>query len=149
MTDQPYTDADLRAEAASQHADLASDSDYMGVGEAMESSWVPSTETAEDGSARTWKNLLVTLDETGDDEDYAAYDDAQRQIYDLINGAADISQWAVDLGADGLEPEEHSLTINGDDRPIARIHFAFEPDMPDEMRAALVEGIGQAIADHL
>ncbi|NUQ97875.1 MAG: hypothetical protein HOY79_15410 [Streptomyces sp.] len=60
-----------------------------------------------------------------------------------------MSDWAINLGADGLEPEDHSITVNGDDRPIARIHFAFEPGMPDEMRTALVEGIGSAIARHL
>ncbi|MGY1579190.1 hypothetical protein [Streptomyces sp. MN13] len=147
-TDHPYTDDDLRAEAARQHATLTEDPDYMGVGERMEDAWVPSVETTEDGSARTWKQLLVTED--GDDEDYTAYGEAQEKIHALINGAADVSEWAIDLGADGLEPSaDHAITINGNNRPIARIHFAFESDMPEEMRTALVEGLGEAIADAL
>ncbi|GHA95257.1 hypothetical protein GCM10010330_56760 [Streptomyces tendae] len=145
MTERPYTDTDLRAEAARQHATLTEDPDFMGVGEQMEAAWVPSVETTEDGSGRTWKQLLVVEDETGDDEDYAAYDEAQRKIHALIRGAADVSEWAVNLGADGLEPStEHEITLNAG-RPIARIHFAFEPSMPEEMRTDLVEGIGDAI----
>ncbi|CAM5391491.1 hypothetical protein STENM36S_06329 [Streptomyces tendae] len=145
MTDHPYTDDDLRAEAARQHATLTEDPDFMGVGEQMEDGWVPSVETTEDGSGRTWKQLLVVEDETGDDEDYAAFGEAQRKIHALINGAADVSAWAVNLGADGLEPStEHAITLNAG-RPIARIHFAFEPGMSEEMRTLLVEGIGDAI----
>ncbi|MFJ9037430.1 hypothetical protein ACIRF8_12685 [Streptomyces sp. NPDC102406] len=76
---------------------------------------------------------------------YEAHDEAQRKIHDLINGAADTSTWAVSLGADGLVPStEHEITLNAG-RPIARIHFAFEPDMPEDMRTDLVEGIGDAI----
>ena len=36
MTDRPYTDDDLRAEAARQHAALTEDPDFMGVGEQMQ-----------------------------------------------------------------------------------------------------------------
>jgi hypothetical protein len=55
------------------------------------------------------------------------------------------TEWAAGLLVDGLEPStEHAITIDAG-RPIARIHFAFEPDMPDDMRTNLVEGIGQAM----
>ncbi|MEE1813483.1 hypothetical protein PUR59_00220 [Streptomyces sp. SP18ES09] len=54
-----------------------------------------------------------------------------------------------DLGADGLHPYDGQLTLDGDDKPIARIHFAFAPDMPEDMRMALVQGVGSAIARHL
>ncbi|MEE1774479.1 hypothetical protein PUR34_41490 [Streptomyces sp. JV185] len=145
MTDQPYTNADIRAEAARQHASLTEDPDFMGVGEAMEDSVVESTDDGTCGR-QTWDELLVGP--TPNDE-YEAYNTAQRKIHDLIKGAASLSEWAVNLGADGLDPEEHSITIGADEKPIARIHFAFEPGMPDEMRTALVEGIGQAIADHM
>lgn len=144
MTDRPYTDADLRAEAARQHATLTEDPDFMGVGEQMEDAWVPSVETTEDGSGRTWKQLLVTED--GDDEDYTAFGEAQRAIHDLISSAADLSEWAVDLGVYGLQPDEHALTWSAGKQPIVRVHFAFHSDLSAEARDALVRGIGEAAA---
>ena len=132
MTDLPYTDDDLRAEAARQHASLADDPDFMGVGEQMDG-----TEVCPDGGV-TW-----------DDFSTQTYETAQRAIHDLIDGAADVSRWAVDLGADGLEPNGHSLTIGSAEKPVARIHFAFAPDMADDVRTALVEGLAQVIADGL
>jgi hypothetical protein len=153
MDNQPYTDTDLRTEAARQHATLIKDPDFMGVGEMMQDSEVASLapqHTAEDIDGQpndadgvTWSQLLPP-----EADDCEAYDLAQNGIYDLIQGAADVSEWAINLGADGLEPEDHQITVNAG-RPIARIHFAFEPGMSDEMRAALVEGIGEAIADAL
>jgi hypothetical protein len=155
MTDRPYTDADLRAEAARQHATLTEDPDFMGVGEMMQDSEVESLAPQHNGQdidgqpndadGVTWSQLLPP-----EADDCEAYDLAQNRIYDLINGAADVSEWAVNLGADGLEPsDEHVITLDADGRPIARIHFAFEPDMDDDMRTALVEGIGHAIDAHL
>ena len=124
MTERPYNDEDLRAEAARQHAVLTEDPDYVGVGEQMDD--------------EMWRSL--------NEDDYDA---AQRSIHGLIEGAADTSEWAVELGADGLEPTDVQLTLDGDHKPIARIHFAFEPGMPEEMRMTLIQGVGQAIARHL
>lgn len=132
MTDRPYTDDDLRTEAARQHATLTRDPDFMGVGEQMNG-----TEVIPGGG--------VTWDDFSED----TYDTAQQRIHDLIGGAADVSEWAVNLGADGLEPYDGQLTLDGDEKPIARIHFAFEPGMPEEMRMALVTGVGQEIARYL
>jgi hypothetical protein len=132
MTDRPYTDDDLRTEAARQHYLATTDPDFMGIGEQMQDH-----EIVPDGGV-TWGDLS---------EDN--FDAAQHAIDDLLGKAADVSDWAINLGADGLEPEDHSITINGGDKPIARVHFAFEPGMPDEMREALVQGIGQAIDAHL
>ncbi|WP_372352666.1 hypothetical protein [Streptomyces sp. KL116D] len=150
MPDRPYTDADLRAEAGRQHAVLAEDPDFMGVGEMMADAEVESLAPQHvgedidgqpnDAGGVTWDGLLCP--ETDDSE---AFGEAQRKIHDLIQGAADTSRWAVHLGADGLVPStEHEITLNAG-RPIARIHFAFEPDMPEDMRTDLVEGIGDAI----
>ncbi|MFJ3021446.1 hypothetical protein ACIPH4_10910 [Streptomyces tendae] len=141
MTEHPYTDTDLRAEAARQHAGLTEDPDFMGVGEMMQDAIVESTD---DGTCarQTWHELLVAP--TPNDE-YEALGEAQRKIHGLIQGAADVSEWAVNLGADNLQPStEHEITLNAG-RPIARIHFAFEPSMPEDMRTDLVEGIGDAI----
>jgi hypothetical protein len=99
VTDLPYTDADLRTEAARQYADLTEDPDFVGVGAAMEDRYVPSVETTEDSSGRTWSDLL---DPEGDGT--KAYSEAQEKIHDLITGAANTSEWAVQLGAAGLKP---------------------------------------------
>lgn len=59
--------------------------------------------------------------------------------------ATGTTEWAAGLLVDGLEPStEHAITLDAG-RPIARIHFAFEPGMPDDMRTNLVEGIGEAM----
>ncbi|MFJ8110462.1 hypothetical protein [Streptomyces sp. NPDC096132] len=136
MTDRPYTDEDLRAEAARQHTALTDDPDFMGVGEQMEGRRIPSTDDGLGGMG--WDGLPNEH-----------YDEARRKIHDLINSAANVSEWAIGLGADGLEPGGHSLTVGAADKPIARIHFAFEPGMPERMRIALVEGLGQFIANAL
>lgn len=125
MTERPYTDDDLRAEAASQHHTATTDHDFMGIGEQM--------------TDETWRSLSR--------DDFAKAQDA---IDQLLTNAANVSEWAVNLGADGLAPsDEHVITIGADEQPIARIHFAFEPGMDDDMRTALVQGIGQALDAHL
>lgn len=151
MPDLPYTDADLRAEAARQHAELTDDPDFMGVGEQMQDSEVASLapqHTAEDGDGQlndadgaTWSQLLPP-----EVDDCEAYDLAQNQIYDRITGAANLSEWAVNLGADGLEPVGANLNIQdtaGDDR--VRLHFAFAPDMDKAARQALVDRVADVI----
>lgn len=131
MPDQPYTDDDLRAEAARQHHTSVEDPDFMGTGEQMQDQEITV------GGGVAWDDFR---DET--------FEAAQRSIHDLITGAADVSAWAVNLGADGLESStEHAITVQRGGRPIARIHFAFEPGMDTDLRDALVEGIGEAIAD--
>ena len=133
MTDRPYTDDDLRAEAARQHRTATDDPDFSGISERMEGHKIASRGDFQ------W-------DQLGDHD----FDTAQRAIDDLLGDAADVSQWAIGLGADGLQPsDEHEITMNGDGKAIARIHFAFEPGMAEEMRTALVQGIGEAIDDAL
>ncbi|MBW5420314.1 hypothetical protein GKQ77_01845 [Streptomyces sp. BG9H] len=140
MPDRPYTDADLRAEAARQHAELTEDPDFMGIAEQMIGTRIPSTVTdpgapvTSTAGGRTW-DMLARPD----------FDAAQRTVAQLLADAADTCAWAVNLGADNLVPStEHAITINAS-RPIARVLFAFEPGMPEDMGTALVEGIGDAI----
>jgi hypothetical protein len=142
-TDLPYTDADLRHEAARQLAALAEDPDFMGVGEAMEMSVVPSTEQpGVIGGGRSWDSVLR---ENADD--FERFEAAQRKIHDLIRGAAEISEWAVNLGADGLEPSSNVLGIEAGETPLVRIHFAFHTDMPEGARRELVMQLGAAMRD--
>ncbi|MFD8866056.1 hypothetical protein ACFV1F_17055 [Streptomyces sp. NPDC059590] len=140
---QPYTDDDLRAEAARQHAFLTQDPDFVGIGEGMEDGPVHSTSTDTD-PARTWEELLPYEADGG-----KAYNTAQRAIHDLISGAADVSEWAINLGADQLEPEDHAITLDGDGKPLVRLHLAFHPDMDDAARQGFAMHLARVMADAL
>ena len=128
MPDQPYTDEDLRAEAARQHANLTQDPDFMGIGERMDD--------------ELWQSL--TQD---------AFDVAQSSICDLITSAANLSEWAVNLGADGLEPDGHTIQLGVDpdngDKPQIRMHFAFAPDMEQADRDQFVLELSKVVLKNL
>ncbi|MCM8552646.1 hypothetical protein [Streptomyces sp. STCH 565 A] len=133
MTERPYTDTDLRAEAARQHCLFIKHFNSRLILGRMLDNPIESTRTDDD--TLTWREAL-SCDQ---------YDGPTGEVADLIRGAVDVSEWAVNLGADNLQPStEHEITLNAG-RTIARIHFAFEPGMPEEMRTDLVEGIGDAI----
>ena len=126
MTDLPYTDDDLRREAALQYNANTEDPDFGGVGEGMQ-------------DEEPWNAL-------GEDD----FHTAQLAIHDLRRKAAPLGHWAIALGADGLEPDtDAELTIHAGDRPIARVLFAFAPDMDADLRADLVAGLGEAINQHI
>ncbi|MEU2111855.1 hypothetical protein [Streptomyces sp. NPDC019507] len=124
MTDQPYTQDDLRAEAARQHYTATTDPEFMCVGEQMDD--------------ETWRSL--------NEDDHDA---AQRAIHSLINGAADVSDWAINLGADGLEPSPNVLNLDGDDQPIVRLHMAFHPDMDERDRQRFGLALARVMANAL
>jgi hypothetical protein len=139
--DRPYTDDDLRTEAARQLAALAQDHDFMGIGEQMLGTEIPSKlppAEADGAEGMHWDDLP--------DDDFDA---AQHSIDDLLTKAADLSEWAIGLGADELEPGGYVLKIGSAARQIARVHFAFDPGLPEPVRASLVEGLAQTIADSL
>ena len=149
MTERPYTDDDLRAEAARQHALSAEDPDFMGIGERMEGAFVESTVVDPDPTQGTEPVTGTTWDQL-DREDFNA---AQRGIDDLLTSAADVSEWAVNLGADGLQPTAHTVQLGVDpgdgDRPRVRLHFAFHPDLPDEDRDHFVMGLSKVVLRNL
>lgn len=137
MTDRPYTDDDLITEAARQHQNAVEDPEFMCIGEQMENSVIASRA---DWSSEAWWHSL------GEDD----FDAAQRAIDDLLNNAADTSEWAINLGADGLVPDaERQITINAGEKPIARVLLAFEPGVSEDSRNALVTGIGDAMARYI
>lgn len=141
MTDLPYTDTDLRAEASRQHYTATTDPDFMGIGERMRDSEIESLlppEEADGAEGPHWGHLSR-----------ADFDTAQRAIDDLLTSAADVSQWAVDLGADRLEPEDHTLSVDGDGKPIVRLHCAFHPDLDGRARIAFLSGLAEAMANGL
>ncbi|MFI1472078.1 hypothetical protein [Streptomyces wuyuanensis] len=148
MTDLPYTEADLRAEAARQYMSLTEDPEFMCVGEAMEDRYVQSTVVDEDPDfereGSTWGELLPYNHDDGN-----AYNEAQRKIHNLIRGAADVSEWAVDLGTDGLEPSPNVLNLDGDGGPIVRLHMAFHPDMDERDRQRFGLALARVMANAL
>lgn len=132
MTDLPYTDADLRHETARQLQNATEDPGFMGIGEQMTGTVIHSRE----GQPRAcWHDL-----------DGDAFGDAQRAVDDLLSKAADLSTWAVNLGADGLKPFAEHLDIDDPAGPRMRIHVAYSPDMPPETRSSLLHDLNLTIA---
>jgi hypothetical protein len=130
VTDRPYTDADLIAEAARQHHDLTEDPDYMGVGEQME------YQTITSAPGLTW-------DQLGDDD----YDSAQEAIHDLIGSAADTSRWAVTLGAAGLTPNEPFAVRSTTGGWQVAVQVATNPEIRDDAHTRLLAEIRTAVDD--
>lgn len=131
MTDLPYTDADLHHEAARQLKNATEDPDFMGIGEQMDYTPIQSSFVDPDPeqgtkplSFRTWNQLS-----------HGDFGNAQRAIDDLLGKAADVSEWAVNLGADGLQPDPRALDAG---KSRIRVHFAFAPDISDSDRADLI-----------
>lgn len=126
MTNQPYDQDDLRTEAARW---IGEDIDGLEVITAM-------------ADREPWVHL-------SDDD----FNDAYIEIRRLIDSAADTSVWAVQLGADGLEPDLHFLQLGVDpgtgDQPRVRIQFAFASEMTDPERDAFVVGLTKVIAENL
>lgn len=139
MTDLPYTDADLYAEAARQHHALTEDPDFMGVGEQMDGRRIPSTDDGLGGMG--WDGLP--------DDHYRA---AQRRIHDLINDAADVSEWAVQLGAAGLsETVTHGWHCSGRGWDLAvqiAHHQQIDPGVLDAIDAAVKGAVAGVLEGH-
>lgn len=138
-TDRPYTDTDLRHEAARQLALSTEDHDYMGIGERMQGteivSQLPPAE-ADGAEGQHW-----------DDLPHDDFEAAQRAVDNLLTSAADLSEWAIHLGADGLEPTGHVLGLDAGDTPLVRIHIACRPDMDEVARAEFAVRLGRLMAD--
>ena len=121
MTARPYTDADLRTEAAKQHHDASCDHDYVGIGERM-------------NGTQPWDSL-------GEDD----FNAAQDAIDDLLTNAADTSEWAIALGAAGLKPTKtHGWRTVGSGWDVA-IQIATSPQLTDDARDELAEEITKAV----
>lgn len=136
MTERPYTNDDLRAEAARQIKYALDNVDTDGLLEA-------SAYRLSDGTA--WEAL--------DEHEWRT---ALDEVDSLVEGAADVSEWAVSLGADGLEPDAHTFQLGaqnpGDDdpdEPFVRLHFAFNPAATGEDRDRFVMRLAKVIAANL
>ncbi|MEV0556288.1 hypothetical protein AB0I27_22900 [Streptomyces sp. NPDC050597] len=119
MTDQPYTDADLRAVAARLHAGAARDADER-IRPAVQRQW-------------------------GADLDIDQIDEACDEVTSILDRTANTSEWAINLGADGLEPSSDVINLDNPHGPFVRLHFAFHPDMAEEARQRFVLGVREAL----
>ena len=119
MTQHPYTDTDLRTHAARLHAGAANDAD----------------ERIRPSVQRRW----------GSELDADQIDEVCDEVTDLLDRTANLSRWAVNLGADSLQPDAHQLTWSAGEQPIVRVHFAFHAGMSDEARDYLVTAVGEAL----
>lgn len=117
-----YTEEDIRVEAARQYKEILSDSGYTSVGERM------------DGESR-WRGL--------DDDDW---DKAANAVEDRLDKVADLSRWAVDMGANGLQPSGDGVTAKAGDVPRVQVHFAFAPDVNEEARFKVITSVGQYLS---
>lgn len=94
----------------------------------------------------------LTINETAEDhgintdgwhgEQWDAYGDAVQKI---LNAAPDLTDWAINLGADGLEPSDEHVEITEGTHIGVRIHFAFDPDLPQEIRQQVINALRQDI----
>lgn len=119
MSDRPYTDADLRHEAARLHARAATKADEL-IRPLVQRKW-------------------------GEQADPEAIDEACDEIVTLLDGAADVSDWAITLGAARLRPvRTHAVRLTTGGYPVA-VHIAIDPELTDAARDELTAELTKAI----
>lgn len=125
MGDRPYADQDLCSAAALMHYAMTTEPNPTDADSVL-------------SGHPAWAHV-----EVGSDEE----DTLRESVVELVSGAADVSQWAINLGADGLQPHARAINIGWNDGPLqARIHIAFPAAMPDGERDQFVTDIADAIA---
>lgn len=122
MTEQPYTRDDLLTEAAHQYSSLTQDPDWMGVGEGMEG------------------------DELWDSLSEREFGEAQREIHSLLTSAADVSTWAIEVGAADLEPHEPMTWAGHSSGDVLAVQVATSPRIAPERRDQLVREVQDAVS---
>jgi hypothetical protein len=125
----PYTDDDLRTEAARQYAEVLRAPDLLEVGDEMQGQPVPS----QSGSVR-WGEL-------SDDD----FHDARKQVHELLDDAVDASAWSVNLGARHLKTTTELAWGRGGDAWDLAVQIAHRPGLSTELRAALTGAIRDAV----
>jgi hypothetical protein len=141
MPNLPYDEEDLLIEAAKQYANKTCDTDLVAVGEAMTYSEITSLlppGEADGAEGPAWGDM--------DDEQFA---EAQNRIHKLINGAADLSEWAVEMGAAELDPYGVKITINAGDKAFLSVNFGFAASVPEKTRMELAMKVGRFINENM
>ncbi|RXS78877.1 hypothetical protein EST92_19790 [Streptomyces sp. TM32] len=139
MTDSPYTDEDLRATAASIVASAISGITPSEIADRMDRSYVQSTGNS-GGNGRTWDQLL-----NRGDLDTTEFLGARQQIDDLIRDAADVSEWAIQLGAANLTPHPAMAWLSTTSGYDIAVQVATTPELTDTARDELLSEIHKAI----
>jgi hypothetical protein len=57
--------------------------------------------------------------------------------------------WGADMADAGLEPYDGALTLDADNKPFLRLHFAFGPDVDDADRGQFLTRLGQLVLGNL
>ncbi|MFE7233974.1 hypothetical protein ACFVAF_25560 [Streptomyces sp. NPDC057596] len=125
MTDHPYTDDDLRAEAATQ---LRAARDPENFEVTIEGHKIPSRGDFQ------W-------DQLNDDD----FHDADREISEHVEYAVDLARWSVDLGANGLHNTSELAWGRGGDAWDLAIQIAHRPGLSKELREAITGAVRGAV----
>ena len=130
MSNLPYTDDDLRTEAARQYAEILRAPDLLEVGGEMYGQPIPSTAG---GDLVRWREL--------GSEDWR---DARNEVRELLTSVADVSRWAVDLGANHLT-RTTELTWGHPTNWTLAVQVAHRRGLNDDLRRELVDAIRNAV----
>jgi len=125
MTGRPYTDDDLRAEAARQIKHTLDNLDTDGLLEAS---------TYELGDGQRWEQL--------DERDWR---EALREVDELLDSAADVSRWAIDLGAGGLTPRATHGWLSTTGSWEVAVQIATSDELTESARNELIAEIRKAL----
>lgn len=130
----PYTDADLRREAARQYAEILRAPDLLEAGDEMRDTLIPSTAGPEAEAGLTWGHLP-----------YDDFHEASREVHELLEGAPDLSRWAVDLSANSLTRTTELAWGHPTNWTLA-VQIAHRPGLHDDVRQELVDAIRGAVS---
>lgn len=127
MSDVPYTDEDLRAEAADQLRAAIADANLT-ESLAFEGHKIPSRGDTQ------W-------DQLGDDD----FHEADREIGEFVEYAVDVARWSVDLGACGLKRTNELAWGRGGNAWDLAIQIAHRPGLSDGLRTAITSAVRAAV----
>jgi len=125
MTDSPYTDDDLRAEAATQ---LRAARDPENFEVTIEGHKIPSRGDFQ------W-------DQLNDDD----FHEANRGIDEHVEYAVDLARWSVDLGANLLHSTSELAWGRGGDAWDLAVQIAHRPGLDDDLREAITTAVRDAV----
>lgn len=132
MTDFPYTDTDLRVEAARQYAEVLRAPDRLEVQDEMQGTPIPSR--SGDGQTVRWGQL------SGDD-----LHDAANDVHELLDDAPDLSRWAINLSGNVLTRTTELAWGHGNNWHLA-VQVAHRRGVDDELHTALIDAVRGAVS---
>lgn len=129
MTEHGYTRNEI-LEASQQHHELTRDPDFTGIAEQM-------------AEHAPWYSMIT------EDGEYATeFQEAQKNVHDLINKAADTSEWAVTLGALSLLPQlPLTVAASHPEETTVAFQIATPKEWPDDIKHHLLFEIERAVKD--